>query len=125
MFSERICRRIFNDAMRRFTETKPNNFVQFYFEEAHNLFPKKEEKDLSQIYNRLAKEGAKLNLGLIYATQEVSSISANILKATQNWFISHLNNEDEIRELKKYYDFGDFAEGLVRLAKTQTKALSE
>jgi hypothetical protein len=121
MFSERICRRIFNDAMRRFTETKPNNFIQFYFEEAHNLFPKKEEKDLSQIYNRLAKEGAKLNLGLIYATQEVSSISANILKATQNWFISHLNNEDEIRELKKYYDFGDFAQGLVRFSQDTDK----
>ena len=95
MFSERICQRIFADAISRFTSTSPNNFIQFYFEEAHNLFPKKDDKDLSQIYNRLAKEGAKLNLGLIYATQEVSSISSNILKATQNWFISHLNNEDE------------------------------
>ena len=95
LFSERICRHIFNDAMARFVATLPNNFIQFYFEEAHNLFPKKDDKDLSQIYNRLAKEGAKLNLGLVYATQEVSSISANILKNTQNWFIAHLNNEDE------------------------------
>jgi DNA helicase HerA-like ATPase len=68
LYSERICRHIFTDAMARFITNKPNNFVQFYFEEAHNLFPKKEDKDLSQIYNRLAKEGAKLNLGLIYAT---------------------------------------------------------
>ena len=116
MFSERICRCIFNDAIARFTSTKPNNFIQFYFEEAHNLFPKKDDKDLSQIYNRLAKEGAKLNLGLIYATQEVSSVSSNILKATQNWFISHLNNEDEIKELRKYYDFSDFTEGLIRFS---------
>lgn len=121
MFSERICRRIFADAVSRFTSTHPNNFIQFYFEEAHNLFPKKEDKDLSQIYNRLAKEGAKFNLGLIYATQEVSSISGNILKATQNWFISHLNNEDEIRELRKYYDFSDFTESLIRFSQDTDK----
>lgn len=116
MFSERICRRIFQDAMARFIANEPNNFIQFYFEEAHNLFPKKDDKDLAQIYNRLAKEGAKLNLGMTYATQEVSSISSNILKNTQNWFIAHLNNEDETRELRKYYDFGDFTEGLVRFS---------
>ena len=116
LYSERICRQIFGDAMSGFIENRPNNFIQFYFEEAHNLFPKKDDKDLSQIYNRIAKEGAKLNLGLIYATQEVSSISANILKNTQNWFIAHLNNEDETREIRKYYDFGDFADSLVRFS---------
>jgi hypothetical protein len=121
LFSERICRTVFNDAIFRFTSTLPNNFIQFYFEEAHNLFPKKDDKDLSQIYNRLAKEGAKLNLGLIYATQEVSSISSNILKATQNWFISHLNNEDEIKELRKYYDFSDFTESLIRFSQDTDK----
>jgi DNA helicase HerA-like ATPase len=121
LFSERICRHIFNDAMQRFIANQPNNFVQFYFEEAHNLFPKKDDKDLSQIYNRIAKEGAKLNLGLVYATQEVSSISANILKNTQNWFIAHLNNEDETKELKKYYDFGDFTDSLVRFSASNDK----
>jgi len=121
MFSERICSHIFADAVSRFTSTRPNNFIQFYFEEAHNLFPKKDDKNLSQIYNRLAKEGAKLNLGLIYATQEVSSISSNILKATQNWFISHLNNEDEIKELRKYYDFSDFTESLIRFSQDTDK----
>jgi DNA helicase HerA-like ATPase len=121
LYSERICRQIFADAMARFIGNKPNNFLQFYFEEAHNLFPRKEDKDLSQVYNRIAKEGAKLNLGLIYATQEVSSISGNILKNTQNWFIAHLNNEDETKEIKKYYDFGDFTEGLVRFSASDDK----
>ncbi len=121
LYSERICRQLFQDAMHRFVNNIANNFVQFYFEEAHNLFPKKEEKDLSQIYNRIAKEGAKLNLGMVYATQEVSSISANILKNTQNWFIAHLNNEDETRELKKYYDFNDFVDSLVRFSAKNDK----
>lgn len=116
LFSERICKSIFNNAMGRFVKNLPNNFIQFYFEEAHNLFPKKEDKDLSQIYNRLAKEGAKLHLGMIYATQEVSSISSNILKNTQNWFIAHLNNEDELKELRKYYDFSDFISSILRFS---------
>ena len=116
LYSERICKKIFYSSMERFIDTKPNNFIQFYFEEAHNLFPKKDDKDLSQIYNRIAKEGAKLNLGLIYATQEVSSISSNILKNTQNWFIAHLNNEDELKELRKYYDFADFTQSLTRFS---------
>ena len=116
IFSEKICRSIFTESMDRFVQNKPNNFIQFYFEEAHNLFPKKEDKDLGQIYNRLAKEGAKLHLGMIYATQEVSSISSNILKNTQNWFIAHLNNEDELKELIKYYDFSDFAASLLKFS---------
>lgn len=121
IFSERICQSIFANSMGRFIENKPNNFIQFYFEEAHNLFPKKEDKDLSQIYNRLAKEGAKLHLGMTYATQEVSSISANILKNTQNWFIAHLNNEDELKELRKYYDFSDFIASLLRFSSGNDK----
>ena len=107
--------------MARFIANESNNFIQFYFEEAHNLFPKKDDKDLSQIYNRIAKEGAKLNLGMIYATQEVSSISGNILKNTQNWFIAHLNNDDEIKELRKYYDFSDFADALIRFSAKNDK----
>jgi DNA helicase HerA-like ATPase len=121
LYSDSICRKIFIESMGRFIENLPNNFIQFYFEEAHNLFPKKDDKDLSQIYNRLAKEGAKLNLGLIYATQEVSSISSNILKNTQNWFIAHLNNEEETKEIKKYYDFGDFTDSLVRFSANSDK----
>ena len=110
--------------MRRFTETKPNNFVQFYFEEAHNLFPKQTDKNLSQIYNKIAKEGAKLHIGLIFATQELSSISGNILKNTQNWFISHLNNADEIKELRKYYDFSDFSDSLIKFSQDADKGFA-
>ncbi len=121
LYSEKICTAIFQHAMKKFIANTPNNFIQFYFEEAHNLFPKKDDKDLSQIYNRLAKEGAKLNIGMTYATQEVSSISSNILKNTQNWFIAHLNNEDEVKELRKFYDFSDFADALIRFSAKNDK----
>ncbi len=114
IYSDRLCASIFREAMDRFVKNESSNFIQMYFEEAHNLFPKKNEADLTLIYNRIAKEGAKLNLGLIYLTQEVSSISTNVLKNTQNWFVSHLNNSEELREVAKYYDFEDFVESLRR-----------
>ncbi|MEW6564643.1 MAG: DUF87 domain-containing protein [Spirochaetota bacterium] len=120
-FADKICISIFRNAMKNFVSNSPNNFIQFYFEEAHNLFPQKQDKDLSGIYNRIAKEGAKLNIGLIYATQEVSSISSNILKNTQNWFIAHLNNDDELKEIKKFYDFADFCESLIRYSSGSDK----
>lgn len=118
-YSEKIVLRIFTDAMQRFIHNDDEkdgfNTIQMYFEEAHNLFPKKENSDLSDIYNRLAKEGAKFRLGINYATQEVSSISSNILKNTQNWFIAHLNNTEETREINKYYDFKDFENSILRV----------
>lgn len=120
-FADKICLSVFRNSMDNFVNNRPNNFIQFYFEEAHNLFPKKDDKDLSGIYNRIAKEGAKLNIGLIYATQEVSSISSNILKNTQNWFIAHLNNEDELKEIKKFYDFADFCDSLIRYSSGSDK----
>ena len=118
-YSEKIVTRIFKESMQRFINNQDEadgfNIIQIYFEEAHNLFPKRDNSDLSDIYNRLAKEGAKYKLGINYATQEVSSISSNILKNTQNWFIAHLNNTEETREINKYYDFKDFENSILKV----------
>jgi hypothetical protein len=81
-------------------------------QQAHNLIGRNEA--LTDIWPTIAKEGAKARLAIVYATQEVSTIHPNILANTENILVSHLNNENEINELAKYYDFRDFATSLIR-----------
>ncbi len=63
---------------------------------------------------RLAKEAAKFQIGLIYATQEVTSVDPQVLANTSNWVVTHLNNHKEVGELSKYYDFKDFYNQIIR-----------
>jgi hypothetical protein len=110
--SRQIASDIFNKSMMKFVEGKAPPNIVVYIEEAHNLIGK--QLDLTETWPRLAKEGAKYRIALVYATQEVSSVHPNILSNTENWFISHLNNDREIKELARFYDFEDFSRSLLR-----------
>lgn len=100
-FSDMLSRAVFGHQEKKFVSNKlGNNFTQLYFEEAHNLFPV-DDKDLTGVYARFAKEGAKFHIGMVYSTQSPSTINKELLAQTENFFVAHLSSQDEARALSR------------------------
>lgn len=116
--AERIMWRVFNTQQDRFRSAAAtggmdsmSNHVLVYVEEAHNLLPRANSADaLRTVWARAAKEGSKMNLGMVLATQAPSSIMPEILSETDNWILAYLNSGSERRVVGDYMDFGDFLE---------------
>ena len=123
--SKIIAQHIFKRSMQTFNQGEFPPNIMIYIEEAHNIIGNKD--NLSDTWPRIAKEGAKFRIGTVYATQEISSVHPNILANTENMFVSHINNENEVRVLAKFYDFADFGPSLIRaqdVGFTRVKTLS-
>lgn len=113
--SEMIVTYLISSASERFINGEPNIPFQIVVEEAHNLFGRGEDnEDLLNPWVRVSKEAAKYGIGLMYSTQEITSVDPRILSNTSNWIISHLNSRSETRELSKYYGFADWEQHLIR-----------
>lgn len=111
--SERLIDHLVNEASHRFRSNLAPIPFQVVVEEAHNLFERGRDAR-NDPWVRMSKEAAKYRIGLMYATQEVTSVDQRILSNTHNWVVAHLNSENEIRELAKYYNFGDYGSSIKR-----------
>lgn len=100
-FSDYLSRGVFTHQVSKFSNNMlGTHFIQLYFEEAHNLFPAHDDVK-ADIYRRLAKEGAKYHIGMVYSTQSVTTINKDLLSQTENFFIAHLSSQDEVNVLAK------------------------
>lgn len=100
-FADMLSRAVFGHQEQKFVSNAlGESFVQLYFEEAHNLFPP-DSKDLTGVYARFAKEGAKFHIGMVYSTQSPSTINKELLAQTENFFVGHLSSQDEAKSLAR------------------------
>lgn len=100
-FSDYLSNQVFRHQESKFTGDKlGDHFIQLYFEEAHNLFPKK-DSDVTDVYSRFAKEGAKFHIGMVYSTQSPTTVNKDLLAQTENFFVAHLSSQDEANALAR------------------------
>lgn len=101
-FSRELSKAVFTHQTDKFTNNRlGSHFVQLYFEEAHNLFGYNDVSEETRIYRRFAKEGAKYHIGMVYSTQSPTTVNADLLAQTENFFIAHLASQDDVNKLAK------------------------
>ncbi len=117
-FSVHLSKAVFAHQVEKFSNNElGGHYVQLYFEEAHNLFPSDDE-DTIDIYRRLAKEGAKYHIGMVYATQSVTSINRDLLAQTENFFVAHMSSQEQVNLLARVnIEFDSLKDDIMR-AKT-------
>jgi len=117
-FSDVLSVAVFAHQEQKFVSNSLNkHYIQLYFEEAHNLFPAS-SANITDIYSRFAKEGAKFHIGMIYSTQSPSTISKELLAQTENFFVGHLSSQDEAHALARLQVSYDGIEQDILRAKT-------
>lgn len=101
-FSRELSIAIFRHQTTKFTNNSlGDHYVQLYFEEAHNLFKDNDNSESTRIYRRFAKEGAKYHIGMVYSTQSPTTINADLLAQTENFFVAHLASQDDVNKLAR------------------------
>ena len=95
LISDRIANNIFREEQELFAKGECFDTI-LLIEEAHNLL-----SDNKGIWYRLAKEGRKYGIGMIYSTQSPKSIPNEILSQTENFFVKHVSSSEDVIALEK------------------------
>lgn len=93
-FVQRLMTSLFERAIELYGERQANFVV--VLEEAHNVL-----EEEGSIFCRVAKEGRKYGIGMLYSTQSPASIPMEILSQTENFLVKHLSSEEDVKALKK------------------------
>jgi hypothetical protein len=115
--SERIIKHLLSTAAERFRTGQSPHRMQLFLEEAQRLFDRAkfaEKLADRDPYVRLAREAGKYKIGMIYSTQQLSSVESDVLDNTANWIVAHPNSEAEVKLLRGRYEFDRFAEQILR-----------
>ena len=107
--AEQIASNLLNKGSAMFGDSeqqeKFRNFdVLCFIEEAQNYLSPEQVKSGSGIYERLAKEGRKFHIGLVYVTQQPSAIDEKITSQTENIIAMHMSNGADTFMLSKIKD---------------------
>jgi hypothetical protein len=78
--------------------------VLCFIEEAQNYLSPEQVKTGSGIYERLAKEGRKFHIGLVFVTQQPSAIDESITSQTENIIAMHMSNGADTGMLNRIKD---------------------
>jgi uncharacterized protein (UPF0335 family) len=103
IISSIMVRKLFDHNKDRFTSGNPKDIIStvIFIEEAQNVLSEELVKSNANPFVRLAKEGRKFGLGLVAITQRPSAISEEIRTQSDNFFVFHMGNSDDIRALVK------------------------
>jgi len=129
--SERVIRHVLGKQAALFAAGETPHRIQICLEEAHRLFArdKFQQSTSSDPYVTMAREAAKFNLGMIFATQEPAAVDDSVLNQTSNWIVAHLNDDAQVKRIEGRYEFKRFKEqilsaedpGFVRLKTTSSR----
>jgi len=95
-----ILSKVFEYNKRSFTTTKKAVVPCItVLEEAQNVLSPAAIEEESSVFVKYAKEGRKYGLSLVYITQQPGSVDNSILSQTDNYFVMHLLNNEDIKAL--------------------------
>ena len=107
--SEQVASFILSKSSQLFGDSEQQDFFKtfesiIFIEEAQNYLSPEKISAGNGIFERLAKEGRKFHLGLVYVTQQPSAIDEKISSQTENIIAMHLSNLSDTMILGKIKD---------------------